>query len=58
MNMILLDNLFLSWLSSRPAAKKMCSDGNDVAGTARKRMAMNEILEYFVSFFFSPTLKS
>ena len=29
----------------------MCSDRTDVAGTSRTRMAMIEILKYFVSFF-------
>ena len=53
-NMILstmsLYNLFLRLLSSRPVAEKMCSVGTDVARTS---MAMIEILEYFLSFFFS-----
>ena len=53
MNMILsamsLDNLFLSLILDRPMAEKMCSDGTDVARTC---MAIIEILEYFVSFFF------
>ena len=47
-----LDSLFLSLLISRPAAKKIRSDGMDVEGTARTRLAIFEILEYFNSFFF------
>ena len=49
---MLLDSLFLSLLTSRPAAEKMRSDGMDVEGTTRTHLAINEILEYFNSFFF------
>ena len=56
MNMILSamshDNLFLSLLLTRPMAEKMCSDGTDIAWTAKTPMAMIEILQYFVSLFF------
>ena len=47
-----LDSLFLSLLISRPAAEKIRSDGMDVEGKARTRLAIIEILEYFNSFFF------
>ena len=47
-----LDSLFLSLLISRPAAEKISSDGMDVDGKARTRLAIIEILEYFNSFFF------
>ena len=46
-----LDSLFLSLLISRTAAEKIRSDGMDVEGTARTRLAIIEILEYFNSFF-------
>ena len=45
-----LYSLFLSLLISRPAAEKIGSDGMDVEGTARTRLAFIEILEYFNSF--------
>ena len=51
---VLLENLFLSLVNSRPAAEKMCSGGTDFAGTARMGMAMIGILEYLISFFFPP----
>ena len=47
-----LDSLFLSLLISRPAVEKIRSDGMAVEGTARTRLAIIEILEYFISFFF------
>ena len=47
-----LDSLFLSLLISRPAAEKIRSDGMDVEGKTRTRLAIIEILEYFNSFFF------
>ena len=47
-----LDSLFLSLLISRPVAEKIRSDGMDVEGKARTRLAIIEILEYFNSFFF------
>ena len=47
-----LDSLFLSLLISRPVAEKIRSDGMDVEGTARTRLAIIETLEYFNSFFF------
>ena len=52
-----LDSLFLSLLISRPAAEKICSDGMDVEGTARTRLAIIENLRYmyFNSFFFHHT---
>ena len=40
-----LDSLFLSLLISRTAAEKMCSDGMDVEGTTRTRLAIIETLE-------------
>ena len=40
-----LDNMFLSLLISRTAAEKIRSDGMDVEGTARTRVAIIEILE-------------
>ena len=40
-----LDNMFLSLLISRTAAEKIRSDGMDVEGTARTRLAIIEILE-------------
>ena len=40
-----LDSLFLSLLISRTAAEKIRSDGMDVEGTARTRLAIIEILE-------------
>ena len=45
-----LDSLFLSLLISRPAVEKIRSDGMDVEGTTRARLAIIEILEYFNSF--------
>ena len=39
-----LDSLFLSILISRPAAEKIRSDGMDVEGKARTRMAIIEIV--------------
>ena len=47
-----LDSLFLSLLISRTAAEKICSDGTDVKGTARTRLAIIEMLGHFNSFFF------
>ena len=44
--------LFLCLLISISAAVKMCSDGTNDALTASRRLAMIEILEFFVSFFF------
>ena len=56
MNMILStmshEKLFLSLLISRPVAEKMCSDGTDIAGTARTRIAMIEILSISSHSFF------
>ena len=46
-----LDSLFLSLLISRTAAEKIRSDGTDVEGTARTRLAIIGILEYFDFFF-------
>ena len=46
-----LDNLFPSLLISRPAAEIIRSDGTDVEGTARTRLAIIGILEYFNLFF-------
>ena len=40
-----IDSLFLSLLISRTAAEKIRSDGTDVEGTARTRLAIIEILE-------------
>ena len=40
-----IDSLFLSLLISRMAAEKIHSDGMDVEGTARTRLAIIEILE-------------
>ena len=40
-----LDSLFLSLFISRLAAKKIRSDGTDVEGTARTRLAIIELLE-------------
>ena len=37
---------------SRPTAEEIRSDGMDVEGTARTRLAIIEILEYLNSFFF------
>ena len=54
---ILILFMNMSLLISRPATEKMYSNGLNVAGTARTRMAIIEILEYFVSFFFSTILK-
>ena len=51
-----LDSLILSLLISRPAAEKIRSDGTDVEGVARTRLAIIEILEFFNSSFF-PTLR-
>ena len=51
------DSLFLTLLIRRPAAEKIRSDGMDVEGKARTRLAIIEILEYFNSFFFHPTLR-
>ena len=53
-----LDSLFLSLLISRPAAEKIRSDGTDVEGTARTRLAIIEILEYFNSSFFHHSKRS
>ena len=47
-----LDSLFLSLLISRTAAEKISSDHMDVEGSARTRLAIIDILEYFNSFFF------
>ena len=47
-----LDSLFLSLSISRPAVAKIRSDGMANEGTARTRLAIIEILEYFNSFFF------
>ena len=43
-----LDSLLLSLLISRRAAEEIRSDGMDVEGTARTRLAIIEILEYFI----------
>ena len=48
-----LDSLFLSLLISRPAAEKIRSDGMDVEGKTRTRLAIIEILVYFNSFFYT-----
>ena len=53
-----LDSLFLSLLISRPAAEKIRSDGMDLEGKARSRLAIIEILEYFNSFFFHHSKES
>ena len=47
-----LESLFLSLLISRPIAEKIRSDGTDVEGTARTRLAIIEILKYSNSLFF------
>ena len=47
-----LDSLFLSSVISMPVAEKIRSDGMDVDGKARARLAIVVILEYFNSFFF------
>ena len=44
--------LFLSLLISRLAAEKIRSDGMEIEGKARTRLAIIDILEYFHSFFF------
>ena len=41
-----LDSLFLSLLISRLAVEKIRSDGIDVEGKARTRLAIIEILEF------------
>ena len=45
-----LDSLFLSLLISRKAAEKIRSDGMDVEGTARTRLAIIEILGILIHF--------
>ena len=42
-----IDSLFLSLLISRTAAEKIRSDGTDVEGTTRTRLAIIEIFRVF-----------
>ena len=40
------DSLLRSFVTIKPAAEKILSDGTDVDGTAKYRRARNESLEY------------
>ena len=46
------DSLVRSFVTIKPAAEKILSDGTDVDGTAKYRFARNESLEYLSELSF------
>ena len=46
------DSLLRSFVTIKPAAEKILSDGTDVDGTAKYRRARNESLEYLSELSF------
>jgi hypothetical protein len=46
------DSLLQSFITIKPAAEKILSDGTDVDGTAKYRRARTESLEYLSELFF------
>jgi hypothetical protein len=46
------DSLLRSFVTIKPAAEKILSDGTDVDGTAKYRHARNESLEYLSELSF------
>jgi hypothetical protein len=47
------DSLLRSFVTTKPAAEKILSDGTDVDGTAKYRRARTESLEYLSQPYFS-----